>query len=692
MSDDTNMHKPTDWGVNQSADQPQSTPPHAHQPGNHDTGHTNDAPVHHGHQPTHQNTAEHHGSAPAHSHAGQPHQTQPHQINDHTGEANQALPHQVASPAHQPESSSASVHNDSAVYHHSADSASHDALRPASITAHHDQPTHHSLAEHYSPAPAHSHNVPSHDSLAGHQTVPADAQSFQSAQTLPVMGQAMATAGAVAGASTMPANGVAGAPTSAPEQSLAFHGMPNTYNGAKKSHLKLILIILGVLVVGGVATAYGVYTSFVTDPQQALGSYLYRLSHSKTVNYDAKLESGDTKISAKGSYDITDMKKPKVDLTADYTDGKQNYGGQLKLIDMVAYFKLDQSTAKQLGVPKLVDWYKYDLSDLGKDSKDAETATDCSTDPKLQGQIFGQDTLLDFPVKDAKRVGLYETVNGIKTSHFTGEIDFAKLGTKIDELNKKLPEKCKLDYRASDYDKSKVTYDIWSGLNFDKLILHTSSTDGPGDKADITLETKDYDKEVKIETPANAKDFSSILSDIDSGGGKDNMSGIGDAAPTTIAKLLDTLTKPNKTIDSLQAKFKSASSALTKSTGFSVTKSTVSVPVEDTAPVALRNQQRQTDVNAIARALYQYRIDNGGNLPTGISTTAVGLCKTDVKCDVLLNLTALTQDSKYLAKLPVDPSATGQYSTGYEVSIDGLNHIVVRAPLAENGVSIGIIR
>lgn len=654
MSDDTNVQKQAEHNL----DGMDNTPPQ------------------HGHQSAHTDAPSHASASPDQAHSGP--------IN-HADSAQS-----IGQNTH----SSHSQHQSPVQNHQSghANEAHHQNHTPVA-----QSPDHHSTNQ--PPAsPQHGagyqHHESAPDSLAAHQTTPSSSHDHQPTQTVPLMGQVAtpATAGAGVGFGAAPDHGIATVSPTPSVPSPAVNTMPNTYTGAKKSHLKLIMIILGVLVVGGVATAYGVYTSFVTDPQQALGAYLYRLSHSKTVVYDAKMETGEMKIAANGSYDITDTKKPKVDLTASITSDNKTYGGQLKLIDLVAYFKLDQNTANQLQMPSLSDWYKYDLNDLSKNSEPASDAKDCSTDPKVQGQILGQDVLLNIPVKGAKRVGLYETVNSIKTSHFTGEVDFAKLGTLVDKLNKDLPEKCKLSYKASDYSKSKVTYDIWSGLNFDRLILHTSSTDDPNNKADITLETKDYDKEVKIEAPTDAKDMSNLFSDMQSASIDKSLSSIGDIAPTDISKLFNTLTKPSDTLNTLQSRFKSASSALTKSTAVNVAKTKISVPIEDSTPVAMRNQQRQTDVNAIAGAIYQYRIDNAGNLPAGVTTTPTGLCKTDAHCDVLINLTALTQDSKYLAKLPVDPSATGQYSTGYEVSIDGLNHIVVSAPLAENGVPISIIR
>jgi len=98
-----------------------------------------------------------------------------------------------------------------------------------------------------------------------------------------------------------------------------------------------------------------------------------------------------------------------------------------------------------------------------------------------------------------------------------------------------------------------------------------------------------------------------------------------------------------------------------------------------------RNAQRRSDVNTILNAVYQYSIDNNGQVPTGITATATDVCLTTATvCTGLVDLTALTTNGTYLTAMPIDPSATGS-STGYQISRDTTTgRITVVAPSAED--------
>jgi prepilin-type N-terminal cleavage/methylation domain-containing protein len=108
-----------------------------------------------------------------------------------------------------------------------------------------------------------------------------------------------------------------------------------------------------------------------------------------------------------------------------------------------------------------------------------------------------------------------------------------------------------------------------------------------------------------------------------------------------------------------------------------------------------RNAQRRSDVNTILNAVYQYAIDNNGNMPTGIpSGTAMNICTTNsADCDTGgVDLEVLT--GSYLVSLPRDPqvlaTATG---TNYWIVRDATsNRVTVSAPGAEQGASISVTR
>ena len=114
-----------------------------------------------------------------------------------------------------------------------------------------------------------------------------------------------------------------------------------------------------------------------------------------------------------------------------------------------------------------------------------------------------------------------------------------------------------------------------------------------------------------------------------------------------------------------------------------------------------RNAARKVDVNTVINGVYQYSLDNNGNLPPGLSTStcstaANNICKTSIatsSCSGFIDLSILTQNEKYLVSIPIDPSvssvATG---TGYFVRKTVNGRVEVCAPNAEQGASINVIR
>lgn len=120
-----------------------------------------------------------------------------------------------------------------------------------------------------------------------------------------------------------------------------------------------------------------------------------------------------------------------------------------------------------------------------------------------------------------------------------------------------------------------------------------------------------------------------------------------------------------------------------------------------------RNSQRQADVTTILNGLYQYILDNNGNLPaTGgggavaiptAPTAAAEICKTGAgSCSALVDLSALTTAGKYLVALPADPQCPTNCNAngvGYKIQKDANGRITVVANVnIEQGKTISVTR
>ncbi len=107
-----------------------------------------------------------------------------------------------------------------------------------------------------------------------------------------------------------------------------------------------------------------------------------------------------------------------------------------------------------------------------------------------------------------------------------------------------------------------------------------------------------------------------------------------------------------------------------------------------------RNAQRKSDVNTILSAVYQYSIDNNGNLPAtilavGTCTDAANeICKEGATCTGLIDLGALVVNQKYLTAIPTDPSGGTTNGSGYGIVKSANGRVTVCAPAAEQGVVV----
>jgi len=105
-----------------------------------------------------------------------------------------------------------------------------------------------------------------------------------------------------------------------------------------------------------------------------------------------------------------------------------------------------------------------------------------------------------------------------------------------------------------------------------------------------------------------------------------------------------------------------------------------------------RNAQRQTDVNTILDAAYQYAVDNNGTIPATITITGTNVCVTGGTCTGLIDLSVLSASEKYLTSMPKDPKTSTANDTGYQILKTANGRITVSAPSAENSKTISVTR
>ena len=109
-----------------------------------------------------------------------------------------------------------------------------------------------------------------------------------------------------------------------------------------------------------------------------------------------------------------------------------------------------------------------------------------------------------------------------------------------------------------------------------------------------------------------------------------------------------------------------------------------------------RNSQRKADVNTILSAVYQYSIDNNGNLPTSVPASVTcdtpatnEVCKQGaVSCTGLVDLGDIVLNQKYLTAIPTDPSGGSTNGSGYFIAKSANGRVTVCAPAAEQGAAI----
>ena len=115
-----------------------------------------------------------------------------------------------------------------------------------------------------------------------------------------------------------------------------------------------------------------------------------------------------------------------------------------------------------------------------------------------------------------------------------------------------------------------------------------------------------------------------------------------------------------------------------------------------------RNAQRWSEVNAILNAVMKYKVDNDGDLPTGVDGTIRQLGTAATACDtapcatandVCVDLTdSLVTTGGYLSEIPTDPNGGAAATTLYTIQSTASGGVKITACNAEDAASIYVQR
>jgi len=104
------------------------------------------------------------------------------------------------------------------------------------------------------------------------------------------------------------------------------------------------------------------------------------------------------------------------------------------------------------------------------------------------------------------------------------------------------------------------------------------------------------------------------------------------------------------------------------------------------------NAQRWSNINTILNAVHQYAIDNRGQIPSTITTVSTEICNTSASCAGLIDLSVLTDQERYILRIPKDPTSSSANGSGYFINKDAYGRTTVNAPFAEIGDTISVSR
>ena len=192
--------------------------------------------------------------------------------------------------------------------------------------------------------------------------------------------------------------------------------------------------------------------------------------------------------------------KPDIAMSMKMTAAGQG-SAEIRLVDKAMYIGGNAELAKEMDGKK---WMKFDLSGLDKDGGLGATAPGAG---QADQNPASMSTFLN-GAKDVKKVGT-ETVDGVKTTHYAGDVTLAELKASYKDADKSVREQReKSTEQLEKLGLDKFTMDMWvDGEDHAKQFRMQGDADKG--KFDMTFTFLDYNKPVTVTAPP-AKDTADL--------------------------------------------------------------------------------------------------------------------------------------------------------------------------------------
>ncbi|MFI6440457.1 DUF1396 domain-containing protein [Streptomyces sp. NPDC050759] len=192
--------------------------------------------------------------------------------------------------------------------------------------------------------------------------------------------------------------------------------------------------------------------------------------------------------------------KPDLAMSMKMTSPKEG-SAEIRLVDKAMYIGGNAELAKEMDGKK---WMKFDLSGLDKDGGLGATAPGAG---QADQNPASMSSFLN-GAKDVKKVGT-ETVDGVKTTHYAGDVTLAELKASYKDADKSVREQReKSTEQLEKLGLDKFTMDMWvDGEDHAKQFRMQGDADKG--KFDMTFTFLDYNKPVTVTAPP-AKDTADL--------------------------------------------------------------------------------------------------------------------------------------------------------------------------------------